>query len=178
MSRLLSVRRIAPGVPSRLLAGNLVRPLGPGIRWRACGGGSPLLLVGAVHKKGKPKGLIGSYRSISPLSPLSKLAELVQARLVHVLESRGLLSPAQAVFRKCRSTENQVLRVTQAAAEGFQRRGRSVMVLVDFLQAFASTWKTDILYELDVMGLLRCLTAWMRGFLTDLQASVKYRGQW
>lgn len=70
-----------------------------------------------------------------------------------------------------------MLRVTQAVADGFQRRQRTVMVLVDFSRAFDKTWKTGILYKLAAMGLPRCLTAWIRAFLTDRQACVKYNGQ-
>ena len=131
-----------------------------------------------IHKKGKPRGKIGSYRPISLLSCVGKLSErLVQARLYHLLESRQLLNPAQAGFRKARSTEDQVLRVTQVVADGFQRRERTVMVLVDFQRAFDKAWHTGILYKLIGMDIPRCYTAWVRAFLNDRLACVRYNGQ-
>ena len=70
-----------------------------------------------------------------------------------------------------------MLRVTQAVADGFQRRERTVMVLVDFQRAFDKAWHTGILYKLIGMGIPRCYTAWVRAFLTDRLACVRYNGQ-
>ena len=131
-----------------------------------------------ILKKGKPKDQIGSFRPISLLSCVSKLSErMVQARLTYLLESRGLLNPDQAGFRKARSTEDQVLKVTQAVADGFQKLDRTVMVFVDFTRAFDKTWRVGLLHKLIDMGLPRCYTAWIRAFLTDRQACVRYNSQ-
>ena len=51
------------------------------------------------------------------------------------------------------------------------------MVTVDFKRAFDRTWRAGLLFKLIKMGLPRCTVAWIRAFLQDRQACVKYNGQ-
>ena len=135
-------------------------------------------IIVPILKKGKPRDLPSSYRPVSLLSCLGKVIErLVQARLYWLLEHRSLLHPAQAGFRRARCTEDQVLKVTQAVADGFQKRQRTVMALVDFRRAFDRTWRTGLLWKMADLGLPRCLLAWVRAFLQDRQACVRINGQ-
>ena len=127
-----------------------------------------------ILKRGKPPEKIESHRPISLLSCVSKLCErLVNRRLVYLLENRRLLNPNQAGFRRRRSTEDQILRVTQAVADGLQGRKRTVMVLVDFSRAYDKTWRTGLLFKMAELGLPRCYTAWFKAFLTDRKACVR-----
>ena len=41
-----------------------------------------------------------------------------------------------------------MLKVTQAVADGFQTRQRTVMALVDFRRAFDRTWRTGLLWKM------------------------------
>ena len=135
-------------------------------------------IIVPILKKGKPRDSPGSYRPVSLLSCLGKVVErLVQARLYWHLENRNLLHPAQSGFRRARCTEDQVLKVTQAVADGFQSRRRTVMALVDFRRAFDRTWRTGLLWKMAGLGLPRCLVAWVRAFLSDRQACVRLNGQ-
>ena len=52
-----------------------------------------------------------------------------------------------------------------------------MIVLVDFHRAFDKAWHTGILYKLINMGIPRCYTAWVRAFLNDHLACVRYNGQ-
>ena len=52
-----------------------------------------------------------------------------------------------------------------------------MMVLVDFQRAFDKAWHTGILYKLINMGIPRCYIAWVRAFLNDRLACVRYNGQ-
>ena len=86
-----------------------------------------------ILKRGKPPGKIESHRPISLLSCVSKLCErLVNRRLMHLLEEQHLLNPNQAGFRRQRGTEDQILRLVQAIADGLEEKRRTAMVLVDF----------------------------------------------
>jgi len=51
-------------------------------------------------------------------------------------KEKGWLNAAQAGFRKHRSYEDQVLRVTQAIRDGFQSKKRSLLVLLDYSKAY------------------------------------------
>ena len=81
----------------------------------------------------------------------------------------------QSSFRRAYCTEDQVLKVTQAVADGFQirqrtgfqTRQRTVMALVDFRRTFDSTWRTGLLWKMADIGLPRCLMAWVRALLSD-----------
>ncbi|XP_043194729.1 uncharacterized protein LOC122366479 [Amphibalanus amphitrite] len=55
---------------------------------------------------------------------------------MYLLEQRQLLNPNQAGFRKHRSTEDQILRLVQATADGLEERKRTLLVTVDFSTAY------------------------------------------
>jgi hypothetical protein len=99
---------------------------------------SPLL------KSGKPVDKIGSFRPVSLTSIIYKICErLEQARLSFWQESNKILNPAQAGFRACRSTEEQVARVVQLAMDGVNaspHMERTLLVLVDFSRAYDRVW--------------------------------------
>ena len=92
---------------------------------------------------------------------------MVNRHLVYLLENRRLLNPIQTGFHRLRSTEDQILRVTQAVAGGLQERKRTVMVLVDFSRAYDKTWRTGLLFKITELGLPCCYTAWLKALLTD-----------
>ena len=130
-----------------------------------------------ILKKGKPRDSPGSYRPVSLLSCLGKAERLVQARIYWHQENGNLLHPAKSGFRRARCTEDQVLKVTQAVADGVQTRQRTCMTLVDCWRAFDRTWCTGLLWKTADLGLPRCLVAWVRDFLSDRQACVRLNGQ-
>ena len=81
-----------------------------------------------ILKKVKPHDSPSSYCPVSLLSCLSEVVErLVQSRLHWYLENGNLLHPAQFGFRRASCSEDQVLKVTQTVADGFQRRLRTLM---------------------------------------------------
>ena len=130
-------------------------------------------------KKDKPAGEIDSYRPISLTSCLGKLMErMVANRLYHLAESRGLLVEDQAGFRAQRSTEDQILRVTQTISDGFQAKPalRSVMALLDFSKAYDTVWRTDLMSSLMKAGIPFPYLRWIRGFLTNRQGCVRLNG--
>jgi ribonuclease HI len=137
-----------------------------------------------IAKPGKPPGLIGSYRPIALMSCVAKLMEkMVARRLNHWLETNGLLTQAQAGFRACRSTEDQIARIVQTASNGFQARPakRYVLVLFDFSRAYDRVWRKGLLLKLHRMGASGCLIKWLRSFLSGRQCQVRFNtttGKW
>jgi hypothetical protein len=89
-------------------------------------------------KKGKPACNIDSYRPVSLTSCVAKTVErMVASRLAHLAEQEQWWCEDQAGFRKLRSCEDQVLRITQTISDGFQERPskRGVLVLLDYSKA-------------------------------------------
>ena len=92
-----------------------------------------------ILKKGKDPQNTSSYRPISLTSAMGKLMErLVTNRLVYILESKGLITKNQAGFRAGRSTEDQLLRLSQMVSDGFQEKPmkRTVLALFDYSKAY------------------------------------------
>jgi hypothetical protein len=74
-----------------------------------------------ILKPGKPEGQLDSYWPIALTSCLAKVLErMVAKRLQHLAESRGMLNSDQSGFRPQRSTEDQVITLSQAISDGFQ----------------------------------------------------------
>ena len=129
-----------------------------------------------IAKRGKPPGLIGSYRPIALMSCVAKLVEkMVARRLSWWLETNNLLSQDQAGFRACRSTEDQVARIVQTASNGFQARpaARFALTLFDFSRAYDRVWRKGLLLKLHRMGASGCLVRWLNSFLSGRQCQVR-----
>ena len=132
-----------------------------------------------ILKGGKPASEVESFRPISLTSCLGKVMErLVCNRLYHIAESQGLLTPDQAGFRVQRSTEDQILRITQTISDGFQAKPalRSVFALLDFSKAYDTVWHADLLDILYASGIPPRYLCWIRGFLTNRLGRVRVNG--
>ena len=132
-----------------------------------------------VPKPGKPAGVISSYRPIALTSCLAKLMErLVANRLKHVAETAGLWCKNQAGFRARRCSEDQVLKLSQSVLDGFQckRPKRTVLALLDFSKAYDTIWRADLLDSMLRKGVPHRFVLWIKGFLTNRQASVRLGG--
>ena len=130
-----------------------------------------------ILKSGKPASEMGSFRPISLTSCVCKLVErMLSERIYFISESRGWLSPAQAGFRKRRGVEDQILRASQAIWDGFQRREKSILVLLDFSKAYDRVWRRRLLHSLLDRGLPLGYVSWLAGYLDNRQARVMFNG--
>ncbi len=74
-----------------------------------------------LKKEGKPPGAMSCYRPASLTSCVAKtIKKMVHNRLYNLAETRGCLCSEQAGFRRLRSCENQILRITKTISEVFQ----------------------------------------------------------
>ena len=91
-------------------------------------------------------------------------------------EQKGWLHEAQAGFRKGRSCEDQITRVIQSISDGLHSvpMKRSVLVLLDFSKAYDTVWRQKLLMTLDEMGLPVMYSKWLRAFLENRQARVRF----
>ena len=132
-----------------------------------------------IPKPGKPAGEISSHRPIALTSCLGKLMErLVANRLKHLAEQAGLWCKDQAGFRARRCTEDQILKLSQSVFDGFQckKPKRTVLALLDFSKAYDTVWRADLLDSMLRKGIPHRLVQWVKAFLTNRQARVRYGG--
>ena len=84
------------------------------------------------------------FRPVSLTSVAVKiLGRMIANRLYHLAEENGWFSHLQAGFRQNRSCEDQIIRLTQAIGDGFQKKNmeRSVLVQLDFSKAYDMMWQ-------------------------------------
>ena len=120
---------------------------------------------------------LASFRPVSLTSCIVKLLErMIANRIYTMAEQKGWLHAAQAGFRKGRSCEDQITRVIQSINDGLNSvlMKRSVLVLLDFSKAYDTVWRQKLLVTLDEMGLPVMYTKWLRAFLENRQARVRF----
>ena len=131
-------------------------------------------------KRSKPASKIDSYRPVSLTSCIAKTVErMVASRLAHLAESKQWWCEDQAGFRRLRSCEDQVLRISQTISDGFQARPsqRGVLVLLDYSKAYDTVWREELLLGMVNKGVPIRMVRWIVSFLRNRQARVRLDGQ-
>jgi ribonuclease HI len=132
-----------------------------------------------ILKAGKPASKLESFRPISLTSVIVKALErMIHARLYRLAEKKGWINKAQAGFRKGRSCEDQILRITQNISDGFQKKpmGRTVLLMLDYSKAYDKVWVQDLLLCMIKKGVPAMFIKWIRAFLQCRTARVMYNG--
>ena len=134
-------------------------------------------IIVPLLKAGKPSGFLKSYRPVRLTSFVVKLMErLIAERIFFIMETSGSFSNLQAGFRRGGSCEDQILKITQAIENGFQRRKmeRSTLVLLDFSSAFDTVWRQRLLISMSEQGIPLQIIRWIASFLDNRQAKVRF----
>ena len=130
-----------------------------------------------IHKKGKSKKDPESYRPISLISCLGKLMErILNKRLIWYLESNNILAPCQTGYRSHRSTEGQLMLISQEMENAFQKKEKVVSVFFDLSKAFDKVWKEGLLQKMSQLGIRSNMFKWTKSFLQDRSANVLLDG--
>ncbi len=133
-----------------------------------------------AEKAGKPAGAISPYRPVSLTSCVVKTRErMVHNRLYNLAETGAWLCSEQAGFRKLRSCEAQILRITQTISDGFQaaKPQRSLMAILDFSKAFDRVWNEELLLAASSKGIPIPFARWLHDFLSNRTARVQINGE-
>ena len=120
-----------------------------------------LVTLRMLLKPDKPITLTTSYRSISLLSSIMKLFErVIEQRLRSHLEHIGFINKHQSGFRRAKSTNDHLFRLSQSIMESFNR-GEHVAAFLDVEKAFDNVWHNGLRYEIYQLDLPTKMTRWL-----------------
>ena len=96
-------------------------------------------------KPDKPPYFTTSYRPISLISSIVKLFEkVIEQRLRSHLEHIGFISKHQSGFRRAKSTDDHLFRLSQSIMESFNRGEHVVATFLDLEKAFDNVWHNGL----------------------------------
>ena len=102
----------------------------------------------SILKPGKDQALLSSYRPISILDTIGKLFEkILLARILHVVNERGLMRDEQFGFRPRHSTSLQLTRLVERITRNFGEKRLTGAVFLDVAKTFDIGWIDGLLYK-------------------------------
>ena len=117
-------------------------------------------------KPDKPPSQTTSYRPISLLSAIMKLFErVIEERLRKHLEDNGFFSKYQSGFRKSKSTNDHLFRLSQTIIESFNWGEHVIAAFLDVEKAFDNVWHNGLKYKIYQLDLPTKLCWWLSDFL-------------
>ena len=128
-------------------------------------------------KPGKLPSFTTSYRPISLIISIMKLFERVIERRLHShLEQKGFINKHQSGFRRAKSTDDHLFRLSQSIMESFNRGKHVVAAFLDIKKAFDNVWHNGLRYKIFQLDLPTKMTRWLSDFLVGhvIQVNVNY----
>ena len=130
-----------------------------------------------LPKPGKDAKKATSYRPISLLSCLGKIYERhIGESLVGILEERKFFTDLQAGYRKGKSSQEHLFRLTQDIFNGFKERKATIGVFLDVQKAFDAVWLNGLKKKIQNIGLPSQLQNIIFSFLTNRVLRVNENG--
>ena len=136
------------------------------------------LVTPILKKDGLDATNVQNYRPISNLTYISKLVErMVCQQLTGFLDESGLLPKLQSGFRARHSTETATLRVLSDVLAAADRRGVTLLGLLDMSAAFDTVDHSILLQRAEVsFGLSGTVLLWLTSFLDGRTQQVVLNG--
>ena len=136
------------------------------------------LVTPILKKDGLDAINVQNYRPISNLTYISKLVErMVCQQLTGFLDESGLLPKLQSGFRARHSTETATLRVLSDVLATADRRGVTLLGLLDMSAAFDTVDHSILLQRAEVsFGLSGTVLSWLTSFLDGRTPQVVLNG--
>ena len=117
-------------------------------------------------KPDKLPSLTTSYRPISLISSIMKLFErVIEQRLRSHLEHIGFINKHQSGFRKAKSIDDYLFRLSQSMMESFNRGEHVVAAFLYIKKAFDNVWHNGLRFEIFQLDLPTKMTHWLSDFL-------------
>ena len=110
--------------------------------------------------------LTTSYRPISLISSIMKLFErVIEQRLKSHLEEIGFINKNQSGFRRAKSNDDHLFRLSQSIMESFNRGEHVVSAFLDVEKAFDNVWHNGLWYKIFQLDFPTKMTRWLFDFL-------------
>ena len=117
-------------------------------------------------KPDKPITLTTSYRPINLISSIMKLFErVIEQRLRSHLEHIGFINKHQSGFRRAKSTDDHLFRLSRSIMESFNRGEHVVAAFLDVEKVFDNVWHNGLRYKIYQLDLPTKMTRWLSDFL-------------
>ena len=124
-------------------------------------------------KPDKLPSLTTSFWPISLISSIMKLFErVIEQRLRSHLEHIGFINKYQSGFRRAKSTDDHLFRLSQSIMESFNRGEHVVAALLDVEKAFDNVWHNGLRYKIFELDLPTKMRRWLSDFLVGLLIQV------
>ena len=98
---------------------------------------------------------------------------VIEKRLQKHLEDNGFFSKYQSGFRKSKSTNDHLFRLSQTIMESFNRGEHVIVAFQDVEKAFDNVWHNGLRYKIYQLGLPTKLCGWLSDFLVGRVIQVK-----
>ena len=136
--------------------------------------------ISTLHMLLKPDklpSLTTSYKPISLISSNMKLFKrVIEQRLRSHLENIRFLNKHQLGFRRAKSTNDHLFRLSQSIMENFHRGEHVVAAFLDIKKAFDSVWLNGLRYKIFQLDLPTKMTRWLSDFLVGCVIQVSASG--
>lgn len=130
-----------------------------------------------IHKPGKDKFSIDSYRPIALTCCLCKLLEkVVNHRLKWYLEKHQIISPHQSGFRKNRSAFDSIAVIENSIYNGFANNMFTVLLSLDIEKAYEMVWRRRIMDIITKHGIKGNIAKFVNNFIKERYINVRVRG--
>ena len=117
-------------------------------------------------KLDKLPSLTTSYRPINLISSIMKLFErVIEQRLRSQLRHIGFINKHRSGFRKAKSTDDHLFRLSQSIMESFNRGEHVVAAFLDIEKAFDNVWHNGLRFKIFQLDLPTKMTRWVSDFL-------------
>lgn len=127
-----------------------------------------------IRKPGKDASKPVNYRPIALTSQMGKLMEkLVNGRLMHFVEEKGLLTRFQSGFRKGRNTIDSIICLEHEIRKAQVNKETVVAVFLDVEKAYDMLWVEGLLIKLHLLGVGGNIFNWVMEFLKNRSIQVK-----
>ena len=123
------------------------------------------------------RSLTTSYRPISLISSIMKLFKrVIEQRMRSYLENIGFLNKHHSGFRRAKSTDDHLFRLSQFTMESFNRGEHVVAAFLDVEKAFDNVWQNGLRYKIFQLDLPIKMTRWLSDFLVSHVIQVNVNG--
>ncbi|MCB4773549.1 MAG: reverse transcriptase family protein, partial [Sulfurovum sp.] len=134
-------------------------------------------VVVPIHKQGKARKEIASYRPISLTSHLGKVYErVIKRRLEYFCETKKVFPACQAGFRRGRGVTDHLVKLGEHVGRAMGRRKVLLSCFFDISRAYDQVWHARLLQKLQKIGLSGKIFNYIKTFLTGRSLQVRWKG--